>query len=211
MKAIIISNGEIKNYSYYKKYFEGPVFIVCCDGGARHLRNLSVIPDVLLGDFDSISEEDLKYCKENSVETIKYPVKKDKTDTEIAVEYVISKKCDSCTIIGGFGNRADHTLANILLLIKMLKKGVLGTIIDEKNSINVIQDKTRIEKIENHIISLIPITEEVRGITTKGLLYPLNNATIMPGDTRGISNEFSADMAEIDIKSGMLLIIISEE
>jgi thiamine pyrophosphokinase len=211
LNAIIICNGNIKEHSDYKEYFDSSDIIICCDGGAAHLRKFNILPDVLLGDFDSISGDDYNYFKNKAVKIIKFPIKKDVTDAEIAVDFAIDEGCTDITIIGAIGSRLDHSIANIFLLKKMLSKKINGKIIDGKNKITLLKDRTIIKKENGYKLSLIPLTQSVTGVTTEGLAYPLNDATIKMGSTWGISNEFIADKATVTLKSGILIAILSKD
>jgi thiamine pyrophosphokinase len=211
LNAIIVCNGNVKEYSDYKEYFDSSDIIICCDGGAAHLRKFNIIPDVLLGDFDSISDDDYNYFKNKSVKIIKFPIKKDVTDAEIAVDYAMERGCENITLVGATGSRLDHTMANIFLLKKMLSKNVNCMIVDKRNKIFLINDETAIKRENGYKMSLIPLTQSVTGVTTEGLAYPLNDATIKMGSTWGISNEFIADKATVILKSGILIAILSKD
>jgi thiamine pyrophosphokinase len=209
MFGIIICSGTINDYSFYEKYYKNnsPSLVICVDGGAHHARRMGLKVDVLLGDFDSISSEDYNYFVEAGSRILKFPEAKDETDTELAVEYAINKGCKTILIFGGLGTRVDHSLANIFLLKMMLDRDVKGCIVDEYNEIFLIDKKCSLQKEENTKVSLIPITDRVEGIYTKGLLYKLEDATLGFGPSRGISNEFLEDNAEVYIKKGLLLVI----
>ncbi|MCR4435889.1 MAG: thiamine diphosphokinase [Clostridiales bacterium] len=210
MKAVIVCNGDIEDYTYYKKYFEEAGLVICVDGGARHLRKLGIVPHVLLGDFDSISEADLSFFKNSVAEIIKFPVEKDKTDTELAVAYAVEKGCSSLFIIGGIGSRIDHSLANVFLLKKAVDMGVKGFIVNESNEITLIKDRIELSR-EEAKVTLLPLFEKVEGVTTKGLYYPLTDATLEMGWTWGVSNEFDSELAEVTVKKGYLLVIKSRD
>ncbi|NLD50012.1 MAG: thiamine diphosphokinase [Clostridiaceae bacterium] len=211
MTAIVVCNGSICDYSYYKKYFEDAKFVVCADGGASHLKKFGIKPDILLGDFDSINQEDLDYYKALNVEVLKYGFDKDFTDTEIAVDIVIERGFDNIVIIGGTGTRLDHSLANIFLLKKIMDKGIKGRIVNEQNEIFIASGNIRLEREEGFKITLLPLTQKVTGITTKGLLYPLKDDCLVMGEGRGVSNEFADSYAEVSTKSGILMVIKSKD
>jgi len=211
MKAVIICNGRIENYSYYDKYIKDADYIICADGGASHAKKLGLKPDVLLGDFDSLNRDDFTYFNKMDIEILEFPVNKDMTDTELAVMHAADKGCDFIVLIGALGSRADHSLANVMLLKRMLDRGIKGIIIDENNEITLINDKIELEGDSNTNVSLIPITEKVEGVTTNGLYYPLRNATIEMGSTWGISNRFVCDRAEVSITSGLMLVVKSRD
>lgn len=211
MTALIVCSGSISDYFHYEKYFRRAEFVICVDGGAKYLRNLGIVPDVLVGDLDSISNEDLEYFKSLNIEIIKYPTQKDMTDAEIAVDYAVDKGFTEIIIIGGIGTRLDHSLANILLVKKLLDKGIKGILVNENNEITMIKDIIEIEREKDVKVSLLPLTGVVEGITTKGLFYPLKGEDIEMGSSRGVSNEFKDDVAEVSIKNGILMVIKSKD
>ena len=211
MTAVIVCNGNIGDYEFYNKYFEEADFIICVDGGASHIRKFGVMPNLLLGDFDSISGEDLDFFKDTGVEIVKLPCEKDMTDTELAVELAIKRGYTLITIIGGLGTRMDHSLANIFMLRKILNAGAVGLIVDEHNEVVIIKDKIHLQREENIKVTLLPLTDRVEGVTTRGLYYPLTDATIEMDSSWGVSNEFKDETAEITIKSGLLMVIKSRD
>jgi len=211
MKAVIICNGNMDNYIYYNKYLEGAGLIICADGGAAHARKLGIIPHILMGDFDSINKDDYRYFEDKGVAIKTFPAEKDMTDAELAVSLALEKGCSEIVLIGAAGSRLDHSLANILLLKTMLDRGVKGYIANETNEITLIRDKIELDREEGVRITLLPLSERVEGVTTRGLHYPLVNATMPMGTTWGVSNEFSEDRAEVTLSKGVLIVIKSRE
>lgn len=221
MYCVIICSGEINNYKFCKKYIKSAKYIIGVDGGATHIRKLSATPHLLLGDFDSIKQADLNYFKKLGVETLSYNPKKDKTDTEIAVDIAIKKGFKDIVILGGTGSRLDHTLANIFLLKKMLDNGVNGKIVDENNEIYIIKDAAfypaapslQIKKgeFEPYFVSLLSLSKKAQGISTEGLYYPLKNESLHFGESRGISNKATDNQIHIKLDDGLLLVIISKD
>ena len=211
MVAAVVCNGTVRDYSYYRQYFQQVEYIISVDGGASHVRRFGVMPSLLLGDFDSIDSEDFNFFKAQGVEIMNFPPEKDMTDTELAVELAVQKGYKKIIIIGGAGSRLDHSLANIFILKKLHDMGAEGIIVDEYNEITVIDDKIQIKREEGIKVTLLPLSQRVEGVTTKGLYYPLDNATIEMGSTWGVSNEFDSDMAEVTVKAGLLLVIKSRD
>ena len=205
--AIIISNGTINDYSYYSKYLDSCKFVICADGGATHARKFGIVPDILLGDFDSIPTHDLEFFRSLGVEILKFPTEKDMTDTELAVDLAIKRGYDELIFIGGLGTRLDHSLSNIFILKMMLYKGIKGVIVNENNEIALINSHIRLQKEDGIKVTLLPLSEKVDGVTTKGFYYKLDNATLFMGSSWGVSNEFVEDTAEVSITSGYLLVI----
>ncbi|PNT93428.1 thiamine diphosphokinase [Clostridium thermosuccinogenes] len=206
-KAVIICNGSVEDYSYYKKHLEAAQFIICADGGATHALKFGIKPDVLLGDFDSIPKGDFDCLLEQGVEIVKYPSEKDMTDAEIAAELAMEKGYDEIVFIGATGTRLDHSLSNIMMLKSLLERGVKGIIVNEHNEVMVIDKHVTLIREENYKVTLLPLTEIVEGVSTKGLYYELKDATLKMGSSFGVSNEFSEDAAEVTIKKGLMLVI----
>lgn len=213
MKALVIANGSIKNEEFYHSHVLKNRFdlIICADGGVKNALLLNLAPDVAIGDFDSTEESLLQDVQDKGVEIIRYPVEKDATDTEIVLDYLIDHNYSHITMIGCLGDRVDHSLANIALLKKLLAQKVYGRIIDEKNEIYLINDKIELYNRKGSILSLIPFSEEIEGVTTNGLYYPLDNHCMMKASSYGISNIIEEDFAKVEIKHGELLVIISRD
>lgn len=211
LKAVIVCGGAINGYENLKKHFENAGLVICADSGAHHLRNFGVEPDLMLGDFDSISKDDYLFFEKNGVEITRYPVEKDMTDAELAVNTAIGKGCRNIIMLGATGTRLDHTLANILLLKRMISAGVKGIIADDYNEIHLIDKFIELEREDGFKVSLLPVFGKVAGVTTKGLFYPLKGAALEQAATLGISNEFIDDIASISIESGLLLVIKSRD
>ncbi|TYQ15619.1 UNVERIFIED_CONTAM: thiamine pyrophosphokinase [Acetivibrio alkalicellulosi] len=211
MIGIIVASGLMHNYSYYKKYFDHDRMVICADGGALHLKKMGIKPDILLGDFDSISKNDLNFFKDMNVEILSYPKEKDMTDTHLAVKIAVERGCRELYLLGCTGSRLDHSLSNIFLLKQMIDIGIKGTIVNENNEVSLICDSIEVKKEDGFKITVLPMTDKVEGIKTSGLYYELNDFTINMGDSIGVSNEFVADGAQISIKSGLLLVIKSKD
>ncbi len=206
---LIVINGDIHNYSFYKDLIETVDFVVAVDGGSRHLEDLEVKPNALLGDFDSISDYEQFVRRYPDVEVVQFPPKKDFTDSELAVEYAIEKQPKKVTVVGCIGSRMDHTFATVLLLKKFLDAGIDACMLNEKNEIRLIQSDYEIDGAVGDLMSLVPVSDEVKGIYLHGFEYPLVDATLRLGSSTGVSNVFARHKAKIELKSGVLLVFKS--
>lgn len=210
MRTIIIGNGDINNYDIVREYFDG-AYIIACDGGLRHCRAMMITPNVMVGDFDSANKGDIAFYEELGVLRIDYPRRKDMTDMEIALETALEKSSDEIYIVGGLGTRFDHSLANVHILIKPIRKGVRTYLLDEHNIITLVEDSIEIIGEKGQTVSLIPLTTEVTGIETRNMEYPLYNRTLTIGSSLGISNVMTREEAFISVKGGILIVIMSKE
>jgi len=207
MTGIIVCGGRIDNYKYMQRYFKGAKLIIAVDSGAHHCKNFHVTPDLLVGDLDSIRENDYADLAAAGVEILRFPAEKDFTDSELAVDIAVKKGCSKIIMLGVIGTRIDHSLANLYLLKVLSDKGVEGIIADEHNEARLINHSIELEREEGVIVSLLPLQGDVTGITTSGLYYPLEEATLKVGASRGVSNKFSENVAKVTVKEGCLLVI----
>lgn len=210
MKAIVIGNGVIEDYNIVREYFDN-AYVIACDGGLRHCRKMVIVPDIVVGDFDSVSDKDRQFYEERGVERIVYPRKKDFTDMEIGINLALEKGADEIYILGGLGSRFDHSLANLHILVNPVTRGVKACLVDEHNVITLVKDRLDIKGEKGQIISLLPLTTEVTGITTQNLEYPLNGKTMRIGSSLGVSNVMLGDTASISIQDGFLIVIMSKD
>ncbi|AAM24715.1 thiamine diphosphokinase [Caldanaerobacter subterraneus] len=207
MKVLIISNGEIKDYGFYKNIVEEVDMVICADGGANHAYKMKIRPFLIIGDFDSVDREVLEFYQKEGVKVEKFPTMKDETDTQLALKKAIELGAKDITFIGVIGDRFDHSYANLSLLLYSLKRGVKSRIINEKNEIHLIDDYIEIEGKKGELLSLLPYSGEVKGIYTKGLFYPLSGQSMSMENPYGISNVFTEEKASIKIEEGFLLVI----
>ena len=175
------------------------------------MKNIDMVPHLLLGDFDSIEKDVYDYYKKKNVKIITEKIEKDYTDTHLAIDIAINKGCKKIYMFGCTGSRLDHTLSNIFLLRYILSRNVLGCIIDGNNDIYLIDREIKLKKEKDYKISLLAITDKVNGICTEGLYYKLSGSTISMGESIGVSNEFIDEECKIKIDSGLLLVLKSKD
>ena len=133
-KCVIFAGAEMNSISDIS--IDSDTFIICADGGYRHMKTLGLRADILIGDMDSVGEE----TEPDNV--LRYPVRKDFTDGEIAVNYALEKGFSEIVMVGFVGTRMDHTLTNIFLLKKIKEQGKSGCVIDAHNEIYCSADIT---------------------------------------------------------------------
>lgn len=214
----LIANGDITCYSAAKERLAGTDYFIAVDGGLRHFRNLEVIPNVMLGDFDSAYPHVVERYNEQGVLTLPFPEEKDATDLALAAAYTLTMNPASIIILGALGGRLDHTLANLHVLghINTQNGDIQAEIWDRDTVVNLVHPYSCCEiffsfpRKAYKNLSLYPLGNRATGVTTRGLKYPLTNETLHAGETRGTSNIFDADTAEISVESGLLLVIRSK-
>ena len=207
MEVTVVTNGYIENMDILKSIIKNSDYVICADGAAKYLMNINIYPDLLVGDLDSIDDDALRWIENGKVKLERFPVKKDMTDTELAIEFALKQSPHKINIVGAIGSRMDHSLGNIMLLYKIHKMGTAARIINEINDMTITDSNIKIEGKIGQTVSIIPIGGDVSGVTLEGLEYPLNDCNIHMGSSLGISNRFIKDTATISVKEGTLLVI----
>ena len=206
-QCIIFANGNLHSAGIS---IDTNQLIIAADGGARHCLDIGIIPKFVIGDFDSLLEEELTLLKSNGAELIKYPTQKDETDLELALNFAIKQGCKDISIYGAFGGRWDMTFANVLLLASPIYTGINFKIIDGITTAYMLRSGETL-KFRSQIgstVSIIPLGRSAKGITYNGLKWPLEKATLHFGTPKGVSNQTTQNDSEIFLEEGIILIFV---
>jgi len=179
-------------------------YIIAADGGYTSLISRGIMPDIVIGDFDSLGDVP------DHPNIIQSPVEKDDTDMMLAVRHGLKKGCRTFIINGGLGGRLDQTLANIQILAYLAKNDAFGTLIGHDISITAIKDgdlELSSDAMRGNTISIFGHENKAEGVTLKGMKYPLDNVTITNIYPIGVSNEFTDKTATISVSNGILIIM----
>lgn len=217
MKAVIISGGSIQ-FGFALGFIKGikPDYIAAADRGLEFCKKADLDPDCIVGDFDSIDPSVIEYYRtEKTIPIHTFQPEKDMTDTDIAVKRALEAGADELYFIGCTGTRLDHVLSSIYNLSLLREKGIQGWIADDHNLITMpLGQKYEIQKEKQFgkYVSLFPFRNQVEGLTLTGMKYPLTDATLVLGDGGlGVSNEILADVATMQWKKGILLVVESRD
>ena len=206
-RCIIFANGTLPDPNSARRLIRPDDFILAADGGSRHARTLSLLPSIVIGDLDSISEEERRKRKEEGTELIEYSRDKNETDLELALNYAVEKGFREIAIVAALGDRLDQTLGNLALLANIQLATLNIRLDDGLESASFCRDQAEVRGRRGDLVSLIPWGGDAHGVRTEGLRWPLSNETLRAHQTRGISNEMLGDVAHIQIESGLLLIV----
>ena len=204
-RAVLFANGQARP-GFEVSLLSGD-FLVAVDGGLRHLRRLGIKPQLLIGDLDSVSAGELAEAIDAGIEVQRFPPAKDQTDLELALEYALKAGYAQIVIAYPFGDRVDHTLGNLSLLARPDLAEKTLSLEDGQVEARLLNTSACLPTQAGDLVSLIAWGAPVEGITTTGLEYPLNHETLIPWQTRGISNLAMAHSIDLDFKSGRLLVI----
>lgn len=189
-------------------------YVIAVDGGLSYCSILNVEPDLILGDFDSVSEQEklaVEQLKRTVPEKIcQLPVCKDDTDMLAAIKKGLELGYTDFRIYAATGGRFDHTLANIQCLLYLKNHGAVGYLVDGMGMVLVLQNESvHFRKELEGTMSLFALTGEAKGVNIRGMKYPLENAVITNDFPIGISNEFIGEAAEVSVEDGELVCMIS--
>ena len=201
-RCVIVGGADINNYEFIRQTLCADDYVIFCDSGLKHLEQLQVKPNLIVGDFDSHENPHL------DVETIVLPCEKDDTDTVYAVKEAVKRGFDDFLLIGVIGARLDHTLGNVSILLYLDSVGKKGCIIDDYSEMEIVSDKPVSVCDQYGFFSLLNITGYASGITITGAKYPLDGGEITCEYQYGISNEvLPGETAVVSVKCGKLLLI----
>ena len=210
MRALIFSGGIYDDPRHYKRYLDDADLIIAADSGAGAVLSLERLPDVLIGDMDSIRTDELRDIQNGrEVEIITQPPQKDYTDTELAVHLARERGAVEIYICGALGGRLDHELANLSFLVLGVTWGVDIRIVDEAQELVMLApgEPNRIPGAVGDTVSLISLSEESTGVTTGDLQYPLVGETLSFLSPRGVSNVISGPKPSVGYDRGKLLLV----
>lgn len=199
-----LSSEELKAASEYD-------YLIATDYSSLKLLGKNITPDLAIGDFDSISKRDVLFLKRKIHNIKSFPVRKDLTDLELAINHAVKLKPQSIDIYGATGSRIDHTLAAIFLLEKVFSPGVQIRIINCNNEICLIEKTMKLMRNKHYkYLSLLSVTEN-SVVSLSGFRFNLKNKIIRRGSTMGISNEFKSTTGKITVHRGKIILIRSRD
>lgn len=206
-RCVIVGGAGIKEYDRARAALRADDVFVFCDSGLKHMDALGVKPDLIVGDFDSHKNPQL------DAETIVLPREKDDTDTVFAAKEMMKRGFGDFLLIGVIGDRLDHTLANLSILLMLDTAGKQAKALDDFSEMEIISAKAgragRASIKESYpFFSLLNITGEAEGITIRGAKFPLEDGRIDCDYQYAVSNEvLPGQTAEVTIERGRLLLI----
>ncbi|HBW38430.1 thiamine diphosphokinase [Desulfosporosinus sp. BICA1-9] len=209
-KIAVLANG-VWDSKWGKHVLNEVDFLICADGGANYAALSECMPDLVIGDLDSISPENLSQCETSGCIIERYPSEKDETDLELAflraVEMADLVGERDIWLYGATGNRIDHFLGNIALMLAYARKGYRIRLVDPEHEMWVLQGREEISASRGQELSLISLSEQAV-VTTEGLYYPLDRGVLYQDSPRGISNVFLGGEAVIEVHQGWVMVVI---
>jgi thiamine pyrophosphokinase len=205
--TFIFANGDIAETEWLRPLLSQASRIIAADGGTRHLYALNRLPDIVIGDMDSLPDPLRHWLAAASIQPIIHPHAKDETDLELALLYARQYR-EPIWIFGALGGRLDQTLANVWLLAHPALAGHEVALVTEfERAWLVEKGETAVHGQPGDLVSLIPMGGDVVIRATTGLAWPLQAERLVFGPARGVSNVMQADIATIIVDDGRLLCV----
>lgn len=211
MKALIVSGGKAPSKHLLLESYKKADIIIGADKGCEVLYQYNISPKYILGDFDSADNKIIACMEANGCKKIKYKKEKDFTDTEIAFNLALEEGATEIILLGVTGTRYDHSLSNIGLMLKGLKKSIHVEIVDDNNRIFLCDKSMILRGNKGDIISFHAYCEIVKNFTIKNSKYDLLNYDLSLGDGLTTSNEFVGKDIKITFDSGIIMVIYSKD
>ena len=180
---------------------------IAADSGIDHARALGLVPDLAVGDFDSVTPAGLDWAIAHGTTLERHPAAKAETDLELALHAAAATRPDRVVVAAIGGGRVDHLLANLALIAdaRFAAMPVEGMI--DSALLTVVHDRRELTGTPDELVSLVPMHGDALGVTTEGLGYPLADEPLTAGAGRGVSNYFTHTDAAVSVRSGTLLAI----
>ncbi len=205
MRAVIFVGGEIRPENIFEKREEDDI-VIAADSGYLNAKKMGFVPDLVVGDFDSLDKEEIP----DGIKKIELPAEKDVTDTQVAISEALEAGADRIVIIGGLDGRLDHTLSNMAILRFLFAKNVYAYMTDGVNLVRYIKSSsTIIARRGFKYFSVLADDDVIKGVDIEGCKYPLKNAKITKDHQFAVSNEIVGNCAFIAVRKGGMFIVES--
>lgn len=208
MRAILVAGGTV-NEEKLRKALKERVYVAAADSGAEALKKLSTAPNLLIGDFDSISDDTLDSYRKKGIECVNFPPEKDASDSELALSILKDRGYDEIEFFGALGGRWDHSVSNLLLIYRLYQESVRVHLRGDCDAC-IVTGINEIEKSSRYF-SLFRISPEKTVISIRGAKYDLEHEELPWASSLGLSNEWKEDVAEIIVHEGAALLIENDE
>ena len=197
--CLIITGGDFDKLPEDLRYDH----VIACDHGYDHAKELQIRPDVMIGDLDSIMDESGML----DIPLLKYPARKDDSDTMLAVKYALSKGYDHLIIVCALGGRLDHTIANIQAMAYAAAHGAVCECYGDKEYLRTLtKGKITLERREGYSLSLFALSDVCKHVSIRSAWYSVEDVDLINTFPLGLSNGWEDQTVEIGMESGILLI-----
>lgn len=213
MRALVVLDGDpLGSDTWLAGIAKRADVVIAADGGATRLGTAGRRPDLVVGDLDSLPADAKRDLERAGVAFEVYPSEKDETDAELALDAALKRGADEIQVVGAFGGaRLDHLIGNVLLLAHEDFAAIDVALITERATFRAILGPgiLELEGAAGDWVSLEPLSEVARGVSTDGLRYRLRHEELVRGATRGVSNELTERRGSVEVGEGLLLVAVT--
>ena len=212
MRAIIFLNGASEEPDLLRRVTEGADLVLAADGGARNALDANIVPDLVLGDMDSLGDAGVREMEERGVPLERYPVKKDKMDGHLAVIAARKRGATELDFLCASGGMFSALFALPHLLLAAERMGLRAAVVAGWGRAFVVEAGSRaVIGAPGDGVSVFPLAETATGVSLEGFAYPLEDARLEIGDTLGFHNELVDLRGRVSAREGALLVIHETE
>lgn len=208
MRAALFLNGSPDPPDLLRRVAASADFLVAADGGASHALAAGIVPDLVVGDMDSLGDEEARRAEERGAALERHPARKDKMDGHLAILAAKERGATGLTLLCAAGGRLDATFALPHLLLAAERVGLRATVVAGWGEMFVVEEGSRtVAGKPGESVSVFPVSGAAEGIVLEGLEYPLEGVRVEAGDTLGFHNELLGEEARVSVEKGALLVI----
>jgi thiamine pyrophosphokinase len=212
VRAAIFLNGPPDSAGLLRRVAGRADLVIAADGGARYALETGVVPDLVVGDMDSLGEELAREVQRRGASLERHPVRKDKMDGQLAVLAARERGATVADLLCAVGGRPGALFAVPHILLAAERIGLRSTVVADRGRMFVVEAGYRmVEGVQEDSISIFPLSGPAAGVTLEGMEYPLENASLEPGDTLGFHNELIGTEARVSVGEGAILVIHETE
>jgi len=204
MHVLIVLGGDKPGRDLLSACMNSADLTIAADSGLAAFDAAGLLPDLLIGDMDSVAPDILRRY-EGRLPERRLCCIKDDTDGVDALDVAIAHGATEITLLGALGGRLDHALANLMLLVRAHQRGVRAQILDESVQILRVDRRHTLEGAQGHTVSLLPLGR-ADGVTLEGFFYPLHTYTLTSDYPLGVSNVVTEDHAVVSVENGDLIL-----
>jgi thiamine pyrophosphokinase len=207
--AVVFLDGEYGDPAWYRVLAARADILLAADGGAAFLAREGLVPQAVVGDFDSLDEGVAGALAELGVEFVRHPVRKDVTDGELAVDEAVRRGAGGVLLAGATG-ALDHTLGHLAILRRLAARGIAARIVAPDLSVTVLVAPAEVVLAAPTGVRVSLVASGLSAtVTLEGLDYPLDRGTL-PNDTcLGLGNRVKAGgEARIVVHEGAVVALV---
>jgi thiamine pyrophosphokinase len=208
VKTVVVAHGDVAASD--RDEAAGADMVIAADGGALALERWGIVPQLVVGDLDSLGEKRASQLGKLGAKVVEFPAAKDESDLELALRHALATGADDIVLLGIFGGgRLDHALANAMLVADPAYRGTGLRAVFGTTQVRAIHsgEGLDVDAPAGTTVTLLPVGGDATGVRTTGLRFPLDDETLRFGRSRGLSNVVTGRAASVSVENGILLVI----